>query len=287
LDEAFLDVTSSIRLFGSPAEIAKKIKQQVLEGTGLTVSAGVGPSKFVAKIASDLQKPDGLVVVPRGGVKEFLDPLPIERLWGVGRATRKTLSRHGVHTIGDLSRFPLEVLEKRLGRQGLHLHLLANGVDHREVEPDREVKSIGHEETYPEDIRDLVVAKKGILQLSTKVARRLRGHGLSGRTISLKVKYEDFVQVTRSVTLPKATNDGRKIFQTCCSLLEKTDVGKRPVRLLGISLSQFGVLEEERQLTLFTAEKTSHRRKRLNQALDSISEKFGEEAILPGTLLDS
>jgi len=285
MDEAFLDVTGSTRLFGTPEEIARKIKEQVVEETGLTVSAGVAPSKFVAKIASDMQKPDGLTVVPEGKVKAFLEPLPIEKLWGVGKATRKTLANLGVKTIGDLGLLSSKLLMKKLGKQGLHLYLLAKGVDQREVEPEREVKSIGHEDTYPMDISDLGEARKQLLSLANRVAKRLRRYGFVGRTVTLKVKYFDFVQITRSITLGEPTDDSRKIFQTCCDLLGKTEVGKRPVRLLGISLSQLSDSDETKQLALFT-EADPDKRRRLNRALDTISEKFGDEAIVPGTLLD-
>jgi DNA polymerase-4 len=285
LDEAFLDVTGSTRLFGTPKEIARKIKEQVVEETGLTVSAGVAPSKFVAKIASDMQKPDGLTIVPEGKVKEFLEPLPIEKLWGVGKATRKTLANLGVKTIGDLGLLSSKLLMKKLGKQGLHLYLLAKGVDQREVEPEREVKSIGHEDTYPMDISDFGEARKQLLSLANRVAKRLRRYGFVGRTVTLKVKYFDFVQISRSITLGEPTDDSRKIFQTCCDLLGKTEVGKRPVRLLGISLSQLSDSDETKQLALFT-EADPDKRRRLNRALDTISEKFGDEAIVPGTLLD-
>jgi len=287
LDEAFLDVTGSIRLFGPPEEIARRIKQQVVSETGLTVSAGVAPSKFVAKIASDLQKPDGLTVVPQRLIRDFLEPLSIDKLWGVGKATRETLFQLGIKTIGDLSCVPSELLVRKLGKHGLHLHLLAQGVDKREVEPEREVKSIGHEETYPVDIRDMARARRELLALASKVARRLRRHGFVGRTVTLKVKYHDFVQITRSVTLPEAADDGKEIFQSCCSLLGKTEVGNKPVRLFGISLSQLRYCDGEEQLALFDEIDSPPKRKRLNKALDTISEKFGDEAILPGTLLES
>ena len=159
LDEAFVDITGSIRLFGPPEEIASKIKQQVVTETGLKVSAGVAPSKFVAKIASDIQKPDGFTIVPQRKIKDFLNPLPIDKLWGVGKATRETLSHLGVKTIGDLGRLPSELLVRRLGKQGIHLHLLAQGIDDREVETERGVKSVGHEETYAADIRDMAVVR--------------------------------------------------------------------------------------------------------------------------------
>ena len=285
LDEAFLDVTGSIRLFGSPEEIARKIKEQVVEETGLTVSAGVAPSKFVAKIASDLEKPDGLTIVLEGTVKEFLEPLPIEKLWGVGKATRKILAHLGVKTIGDLGCLSSKLLVRKLGKPGLHLYLLAKGIDQREVEPEREVKSIGHEDTYPVDISDLGEARKQLLSLANRVAKRLRGYGLVGKTVTLKVKYYDFVQITRSITLGEPTDDSTEIFQTCCNLLGKTEVGRRRVRLFGISLSQLSDSEEGKQLALFAKERPDKRR-RLNKALDTISEKFGDGAIVPGTLLE-
>jgi DNA polymerase-4 len=286
LDEAFVDVTGSTRLFGPPEEIARKIKEQVVAETGLTASAGVAPTKFIAKIASDIQKPDGLTIVPEGKVKEFLGPLPIEKLWGVGERTRKTLAHLGVESIGDLGCVPLELLERKLGKHGLHLSLLAKGVDEREVETERQVKSIGHEETYREDILDMAMARRVLLSLATKVAKRLRGHGFVGKTVTLKVKYHDFVQITRSITLQEPTDDGREIFQSCCDLLSKTEVSTRPVRLFGISLSQLEIADKEGQLALFEQGKEAPKRKRLNRALDTISDKYGDEAIVPATLME-
>jgi DNA polymerase-4 len=284
IDEAFLDVTGSARLFGQPIEIAKKIKQMVLEETGLTVSAGVAPSKFVAKIASDIDKPDGLTVVPTDRVRDFLDPLPIMKMWGVGKVTQEALARLNIHTFRDLSQVPAKVLEQEFGKHGLKMHLLSMGVDERGVVPEHDAKSIGHEETFLQDIIDLDVAKKELLSLSNRVARRMRREAVTGRTITLKVKYSDFVQKTRSMTLPQSTDDGLEIHSTACSLLEKTDVGKRPVRLLGISLSQLSNLGLEEQLSLFNHDVTSKKRKDLNTALDSLYERLGEKTIRPGTL---
>jgi DNA polymerase-4 len=286
IDEAFLDVTDCVTLFGRPEEIAKKIRRTVVEEVGLTVSAGVAPSKFVAKIASDLQKPDGLTVVPAGEVQAFLDPLPIERLWGVGRETQKALSLIGVRTIGELRAIPLDILEAKFGKHGTHLHLLSQGKDDREVEPVREAKSIGREQTFAEDLLDIERIKRETLSLATWVSRRLRRDRLEGRTITLKVKYMDFVMVTRSTTLAEATDDGKEIFESCCRLLQKTEAGRRPVRLLGIAVSLLCKQRRARQLELFQDGLTSGKSRQLNLAVDKIRDKFGEDAILPGTLLE-
>lgn len=285
LDEAFLDVTGSTRLFGNPLEIAVTIKRLVREEIGLTVSAGVAPSKLVAKIASDFDKPDGLTVVPEAGVREFLDPLPVSRLWGVGRVTQKSLARLGVESIGDLGRLPAETLSRQFGDHGPALGLMAQGIDGREIEPRREAKSIGAEETYPEDIQDLDQARKELLRLTTRTARRMRQKGLVCQTVTLKVKYQDFKQITRSETLAGPTDEARTVFRTIGRLLEKTSVGHRPARLLGVSLSRLQRPGAEKQAFLFEAGDGDEKRRRLNQALDTISEKYGEKAILPATLV--
>ena len=250
IDEAFLDVTGSTRMFGEPEEIARKIKSLVKKEIGLTVSAGVASLKFVAKIASGMNKPDGLTVVPPGKVQEFLDPLPIDMLWGVGKATEKVFATLGVKTIGDLRHIPVDILIAKLGKNGLHLHQLSQGIDEREVEIEDEVKSIGQEETFAEDVIDDEIAKREILSLSTKVGWRLRKEGVRGKTITLKVKYHDFVQITRSLTIPEPTDDGGEITKVCYLLLKKTEVGRRPIRLLGVSVSHL-TSSEVKQLALF------------------------------------
>jgi DNA polymerase-4 len=199
--------------------------------------------------------------------------------------TRKALALLGAQTIGDLSRFPVKVLESNFGKLGTHLHLLSQGIDDREVEIRHEVKSIGHEETFVHDLLDMAAVKKALLSLATRVSRRLRSEGVVGRTVTLKVKYTDFIQGTRSDTLPEATEDGWEIFRRCCALLDKTEAGKRPVRLLGISLSHLSSQAKEKQMSLFRSDVTGTRKRKLNVALDRISEKYGEEGILPGTLL--
>jgi len=285
IDEAFLDVTDSIRLFGQPGNIAKKIKQIILTETGLTISAGVAPSKFVAKIASDIDKPDGLTVVHPDDVRDFLDPLPVKKMWGVGKVSQRLLSRLNIHNFRDLRQTPVKVLEKKFGKHGVKIHLLAMGVDERDVIPGHDVKSIGHEQTFLQDIISLDTVQKELLALGSKVARRMRQKGLKGKTITLKVKYSDFVQITRSVTLPKSIDDGSEIYSVACRLLKKTGVTKKPVRLLGISLSQLSCLGTGTQLSLFDQDRSSQERQRLNTALDSLYEKYGDKSVVPGTLL--
>jgi len=285
IDEAFLDLTGAERLMGQTEVIAKKIKETVLKKTGLTVSAGVASSKFVAKIASDIDKPDGLTVVPPDRVKDFLDPLPVKRMWGVGKVTQQALARLKVKTFKDLRQIPVEILRKTFGERGAAMHLLSMGIDEREVEPEREPKSIGHEQTFMKDILNPDQAKKEILSLANRVALRMRRGEVRGSTVSLKVKYSDFTQITRAATLPEPTDDSMEIYSTSCSLLKKTAVGKRPVRLLGISLSQLSSLAGEKQLLLFERDKGYQKRRDLNTALDSICDKFGERSIRPAALI--
>ena len=285
IDEAFLDVTGSARLYGRPGEIARKLKEAVFRETGLTVSAGVAPSKFVAKIASDMEKPDGLTIVPEERVRQFLDPLPVNKMWGVGKVTQEELRKLSIRTFRDLSITPVAVLEGRFGKQGAKMHRLSMGIDDREVEPEHDAKSIGHEETFSEDITRVDSARKELLALADKLARRMRQEWLKGRTITLKVKYSDFVLITRSATLPRPTDDALEIYSKVCSLLPNTGVGKRPVRLLGISLSQLVNSEMEGQLSLFLEDQVSKKKRELNTALDSIHEKFGDRAIRSGTLV--
>ncbi len=285
IDEAFLDVTGSFRLFGSSVNIARQIKALVLEKIGLTVSAGVAPSKFLAKIASDLEKPDGLTIVLHTGIQDFLDPLPIQKMWGVGKVTQAALRSLNIKTFKDLRQMPLSLMESRFGKNGLQMHRLAKGIDNREVVTARRVKSIGHEVTFSTDISEKTAAKKELLSLSNRVARRMRRHGATGKTITLKVKYNDFVQVTRSTTSSGKTDDRSEIYTVVCRLLDKTLVGKKPVRLLGVSLSQLTFSDAGTQLHLFGQNGAVSRRKDLNAALDSVSDKYGERSVMPGTLV--
>jgi DNA polymerase-4 len=226
-----------------------------------------------------------LTVVPADRVREFLDPLPIEKMWGVGKVTQEALARINVRTFRDLSQLPLAVLERNFGKHGLKMHLLSMGMDERDVVPEHAAKSIGHEQTFSTDILDKDAARTELLSLADKVARRMRRHGVTGRTVTLKVKYDDFEQITRAGTLIEPTDDGPEIYSTACRLLGKTSVGKRPVRLLGISLSQLASRGTGSQLLLFDESKALRRKGELHAALDSLSEKYGEGSIRPGRLL--
>jgi len=284
VDEAFLDVSGCGRLFGSAVDIAETIRKRIRDEVGLTVSAGIATSKLVAKIASDQNKPDGLTCVSPGQEAEFLAPLSIKRLWGVGKKTIPTLELIGVKTIGDLIRFSLEFLERKFGKQGRHMYYCARGEDNRDVENVQPVKSIGNEETFGSDITDQQEIKKELLRLATKVGARLRNSKLCGRTITLKVKYHDFKVVSRSVTVVRPINDSKQLYQIVVELLPKTLVGIKPVRLVGVSV---GKLTEEscaQQLDLFQVNSTT--RKELNKAVDNINSRYGIHTIKPALLRD-
>jgi len=285
LDEAFLDVTSSTRLFGPAEEVAMAIKKQIVDQTGLTASAGVASSKLVAKIASDFKKPDGLTVVPAGQEQSFLAPLPISRLWGVGKATRGTLSLLGVKTIDDLRRLPADLLERKFGKHGLALYNSARGTDDRQVTPTREIKSIGHEETFDVDLLEIETIQKELLALAEKVARRMRKYEMTGKCITLKVKYSDFQQITRNRTISAPTNDGKEIMRRIITLLPKTKAGKKPIRLLGISVSHL-YPSGMAQPSLFQNQINVLKRKQVNIAIDDINTKFGNGTVLPGRLVE-
>ncbi len=278
LDEAFLDVTRSQTLLGPAPQQARDIKARIRETTQLTASVGISEVKFAAKIASDLCKPDGLLEVPRGQVAEFLAPLPASRLWGVGPRTEEQLQRLGLRRIGDVARADRSYLEAQLGSTGPWLHDLANGVDAREVEPDRDAKSIGAEETFEDDLtgEDL---HPFIHEQALRVGARLRRANVKARSVHLKVKYADFRIVTRQETLPVPTDDSAEIYRVALRLLGKVEA--HPIRLTGVHAGELGTVAP--QLGLFDAGRD--KRDRLNRSLDAIAEKFGEDAVLPADLL--
>ncbi|MEV5447357.1 DNA polymerase IV [Streptomyces sp. NPDC052644] len=283
LDEAFLDVAGARRLFGPPAAIARQIRERVTAEQGLTCSVGVGPSKFVAKLGSTRAKPDGLLVVPADRVLEFLHPLPVDALWGVGERSAETLRRLGLRTMGDLAEAPVGMLRKALGAaSAAHLHELARGRDARPVSPEHVEKSIGAEVTFDVDVVDPQQIRRVLLALSEKVGSRLRGAGQVGRTVSLKVRLSDFRTVNRSRTLGVATDVAREIFDTSWGLWTALDPGE-PVRLVGVRVEGLaGAVDTPRQLALGAPERGW---REAETAADAAAARFGRSVIGPASLL--
>ncbi|MBN2000687.1 DNA polymerase IV [candidate division KSB1 bacterium] len=279
IDEAFLDITSTIKFFGSSVELGKTLKQKIVQETRLTASVGIAPVKFVAKIASDLQKPDGLVVVSEGSVKAFLAPLDLSRLWGVGPKTLPELHKLGLKTIGDLARYPQHKL--KMGKVGLHLWNLANGIDHRSVEYETRAKSISKEVTFDSDKKNPEELKNILLYLCNELSREMRRKGYKGRTIHLKIRLQDFSTFTRSRTLEVGTNKTDVIFQNILDLFTNFDPAGSSFRLLGVGLSQLDI--KCRQLDLFDG--LPENKSKIDDVLDRVREKFGENAITRASLL--
>jgi len=281
LDEAFLDVGGSEGLFGPAPEIGRRIKREIRDELKLVASVGVAPNKFLAKIASDLKKPDGFVVVQPDRVQAFLDPLPVSRLWGVGKAGGRSLEGLGVRTIGQLRRLPADVLTARLGSMGEHLWRLARGIDQRPVVPDHQAKSISHETTFAVDVADPEVLRAWLLELVEQVARRLRRHGLRARTVELKVRFPDFRTITRSQTLPEPTNVTAELWQTAVAILEgRLPRPCPPVRLLGFGTH--GLDASGRVQRHLFDEPARQRQSQLDAATDAIQARFGIGAIRRG-----
>ena len=282
LDEAFLDVTGTEGLFGPPVEVARQIKRAILLEAGLVASVGVAPNKYLAKVASDLQKPDALVVVDPDRVQEFLDPLPVGRLWGVGRVTGSHLEQLGLQTIADLRSIGRDELRRHFGEHGDHFWELAHGIDNRRVVPDREAKSISHEATFATDLSERETLRAWLLELTEHVGRRVRRHGLRGRTVQIKVRFADFRTITRAETLPQATDTTQSIWETAAVLLEKClPAGRFGIRLLGVGLSRFEAAASIQQ-TLFE-EPEQQKRAQLDTVADQILAKFGRASLSRGS----
>lgn len=262
IDEGYLDVTDHLEGFGSATGVAREIRRRVLAERGLTVSVGVAPNKLVAKIASDHGKPDGLVVVRPGRVAEFLAPLPVRRLHGVGPATERALGELGVATVADLGRVPLDILTTRFGRHGGVLYEFARGIDGRPVDTRRVRKSLGTENTYRRDLTQLEEMRAEVRRMAAEVAESLERRELAGRTVTLKVRYDDFTTVTRSRTLAGPTAHAGVVAASATDLLAATDAHRRPVRLLGVTVSnlaggavwQLPLFEEAEEESLKAAE---------------------------------
>jgi DNA polymerase-4 len=285
LDEAFLDVTGAQRLLGTGAEIGAAIRARVRAETGLTASVGVAPNKLLAKLASDDAKPDGMLVVEPGGELAFLHPHPVGRLWGVGPATLARLERFGVETIGDLAALPEASLVDTLGRaHGHQLHELACGRDDRPVEPHRETKSIGQEETFPRDVADREALGREVRRMAERVGTRLRDHGLAGRTVTLKVRFPDFRTITRSATLPEPFAVSSEIARLALALLDKVDTAGG-VRLLGVSVSNL-TAGAPHQGSLFGGETTPDAGGVVQSVVDAVRERFGANALGPAATVE-
>ena len=297
LDEAFLDVTGITHKFTGPKALGRAIKDRVFEETGLIISAGLAPNKFLAKLASDLDKPDGLVVIPYGKECESLANLPIKRIWGVGPSTERRLKDGGFALIKDVQTLPDEKpLVPYVGNQARRIWELARGIDERPVEPDRQIQSVGNEETYEIDVEDPAVIDLELHYFANRVAKRLRKYGLMGHTVSIKVRYNDFKTVSRQKRLDSATDQERIIYDTSVLLWNKLmrtaplpkfdtsvlDIPLKPIRLLGVTvsgLSTEGIVQDD----LFSIA-ADEKDEKLSTVLDSLASKFGEGAIMSGAL---
>ncbi|MHC4217746.1 MAG: DNA polymerase IV [Planctomycetota bacterium] len=279
IDEAFLDVTGSQRLHGAPPRIAEAIKQRIHGELGVTASVGVAPNKFLAKLASDLEKPDGLTIIEPDCVVQTLEGLPISRMWGVGPATEKRFRALGVTTFGDLHRYPLEALESSFGIHARRMAQLARGIDQRVVVPDHQAKSISQEQTFAFDLEDPVSVREVLLGQVEQVGRRLRRHGYRTATVTIKIRYGEFKTVTRSRSFDEATDSTDSLWQAGRALFDEWAQTFRPVRLIGFGAGH--LTTSSPQPGLFT-EQADRRRRALDQATDTIQEKFGTASIRRG-----
>ena len=286
IDEAFLDITGCQRLFGTPHQLAQKLKNEIRNELELSCSVGIASNKLLAKLASSLNKPNGLTIISKDQIKNTLYPLKVGKLWGIGEKTCNVLSKFGIRTVGDLASFPVEVLKDQFGKVGEYLHLIANGVDDSPVLVKSPLeKSMGHEHTLPKDTNDPDEISSVLLSLSSMVARRLRRKGLQGRTITLKLRYSDFVTLTRSETIPKPTDSEHKIYRLAKGLASGLkaqsaclDLGIRKVRLLGVSVSNLVRDRFSSQIPLPFPEFYDQKRD-VYLAMDKIKDRFGEDSI--------
>jgi len=281
IDEAFLDVAGALRLSGTPWQIGTRLRERIYAETGLHASVGAAATKFVAKLASGLAKPDGLLVVPRERTLEVLHPLPVTALWGVGGKSEEQLTRLGLRTVGDVANVPLDTLARAIGpANAARLHELAWGRDARGIELGREEKSIGHETTFERDVVDRAALHRELLRLSDAVGARLRRAGLQARTVALKLRFEDFTTISRSRTLADPTDLGRRIYEEARALYDAASQNGRPVRLIGVrgeglvgAVADLGLWDDDEQWR--DAETT----------IDAIGSRFGSGAVRPAALL--
>jgi DNA polymerase-4 len=282
IDEAFLDVAGARRLLGSPRRIAELIRTRVFDETGLPCSVGAASTKFVAKLASGRAKPDGLLVIPESETLAYLRPLPVGALWGVGASTQEALRRMGLKTVADLADAPLQLLKKAVGEaSGRKLHDLANGRDARSVTVESREKSVGHEMTFEQDVSDPDRLRRELLRLSNQVGARLRSAELVGRTVALKIRFSDFRTIARSRTLGEPTNVGRRIFEEAWQVYEGLDLGRTPIRLIGVRMEQLAD-SDGGLLGLWDPDEEWRETER---TLDAVSARFGRGVIGPASLV--
>ncbi|HEU4964023.1 MAG TPA: DNA polymerase IV [Bacilli bacterium] len=296
VDEAFLDMTGAEKLFGDGVTVARRIKREIQEELGLTASVGVAYNKFLAKLASDMDKPDGLVVIRPEDLVTRVHPLPVSRLWGVGKKSAEQLDRLGLKTVGDVARMDVARMRRYLGSLADHLYQLAHGRDERPVEPHHEAKSVGQETTFATDVREVAFLERTLLAQVETVARRMRRKGFAGRTVTLKLRYAPFRTITRSKTLAKPTALESTMYETVKNLLAGCQLWPGDaIRLIGMSMSQFSAADEEQehveQLSLFAEETAgpapdSPKQQELAKAIDALKDKFGEKAITRARLVD-
>ncbi len=281
VDEAFLDVTGSRRLLGTPETIARDLKHEIRRQTQLTASIGVAPNKFLAKLASDLDKPDGLTIVPASQIEDFLAPLAISRMWGVGQATEARLNGLGIRTFGDLQSWPAETLTQHFGGFGDRLARLCRGRDLRPVVRSRDARSVSHEQTFGVDLADPQQVRDVLLRHVERVGERLRSHRLLARTVSLKIRFGDFETITRAATLDEPANRTDVLWRAALELFDRwTETNFQPVRLIGFATSHFTTAAGG-QIELFT-QNADQRLRKIDEVSDQIRSKFGDGAIHRG-----
>ncbi|MBM6402473.1 DNA polymerase IV [Phycicoccus sonneratiae] len=285
LDEAFLDVSGAVRRLGGPASIGQRIRDTVHDEQGITCSVGVAPSKFVAKLASNLAKPDGMVVVPRDEVVPFVQQLPVAALWGVGDRTEEALVRLGLRTVADIAHTPLATLVRGLGEAtGHHLHELAWGRDPRPVEREQREKSVGSDQTFEADIDDAAEIRRRLLGLSERTAARMRAAGLTGRTVTLKVRFSDFTTITRSRTLREHTDSGRTLHAAAVGLFDALGLQRARIRLVGVRMT--GLVPTREAPIQGVIGEPEHGWRDADRAVDRARARFGSGVVRPASLIE-
>jgi len=283
IDELFLDVSGCESLFGPAETIGRKIKERVWQELRLKVSVGIAENKFLAKIATNLGKPDGLYIIPSKDIKKILYPLPVSSLWGIGKKTEELLKKSGIYQVKQLARMPDSILENLLGKNGEKIKLLAQGIDESPVTPPSTAKSIGKETTFSTNITEKAILIKELLKISQMVGYTARKKGYKGRTITLKIRFHNFITLNKSITLENSTNIDDLIFKTVIKLLDKIKIKKEGVRLLGVKLSNLTSNDKVKQLNLLGDK--DDKLEQLTQSLDKIREKFGTKAVTRASLL--